>query len=240
MTFSNIVIFGSAYYGIGLQSFAPVIILFIIIPVIYFVSRYFKSGIINYDLTRESFKKSKFKLFLNAYKPIIILPLIIIIAFLIGYLYAPNFNGEYSSVNGFIPWNATSVNNPFVFILLYIINIFIHSILYVNIALLILRKHHNFFAATILSYLCFLALEIFLEVGFGGILFTSVLNMPDKMIMFNIMNMFAFNDTNGVLSSVLISFILMVISFILIHLAYKNKESLIIDCTKNDSGEVIK
>ncbi len=239
MTFTNIVIFGDANNGIGLQKLAPIIILFLIIPVIYFVSRYLKSGIINYHLTREKFSKIKQKLFLNAYKPVLILPCIVLIAMLISYFYAPHFNGAESASESFIAWSISTVSNPLIFILLYIFNVIVHSFLFVNIALCVLRKYNNFFAATVLSYLIFIATEVFLEIAFGGILFTSILKMPNNMLMFNIMNMFAFNDANGILSPIIVPFILMLLSFVLVLLLYKDKEKMIIDFKDNKQKEVV-
>jgi hypothetical protein len=85
----------------------------------------------------------------------------------------------------------------------------------------------------------FLATEVLLEVGFGGILFTSILKMGDKMLMFNIMNMFSFNDTGGMLYSVIVPFTLMIITSGLVLLLYRNKERLIIDCSVEEQKEAV-
>lgn len=236
---SNVITSGSDIRGICLQKYGFIMILFVIIPSIYYVCRYLKSGNIINEQTRESFEKSKRRLFKNAYSSALIIPSIVLIVFMISYCYTRNFDASVAIENGYIAWQKATVSNPALFMIIYLANIFIHSILYINIALCISRKHHNFFVATILSYLVFLATEIFLEVAIGGILMSSILHINDKMLMFNITNMFALNDTGGILHSVIVPFILMIITSIIVLKLYKDKESLIIDCYKNSEEEAI-
>lgn len=237
-TFANIVTFGNDKYSICLHSFGAIIILFIIVPSVYYVCRYLKSGAIVNEVTREAFNKNRLRLFKNAYKPVMILPIVILLAFLISYLYAPNFDASSAAQNGYVGWQLKTLSNPFLFMGVYLLNIFIHSVLFINLSMCVSRKYHNFFVSLILTYLVFLATEIFLEIGFGGILFTSILNMGDKMLMFNIMNLFALNDSGGMLYAVIVPFIIMVITSIVVMLLYKNKEKLIIDCEQENQEEV--
>ncbi|MEE0699388.1 MAG: hypothetical protein U0M66_02200 [Bacilli bacterium] len=237
-TFSNVILVGSSN-NFSISRLAVIIILFIVTPTIYHVCRYLKSGVIVNAVTRESFSKNKQRLFKYAYMPSLILPIIILIAFLISYLYSADLSVKNALETGTIPWGASTVNNPFWFVILYVLNILIHSVLFINISLCVARKYHNFFVSLILTYLVFLATEVLLEVGFGGILFTSILKMGDKMLMFNIMNMFSFNDTGGMLYSVIVPFTLMIITSGLVLLLYRNKERLIIDCSVEEQKEAV-
>ena len=208
----------------------------ITIPTLIFICRYFKNKIIINDLSRQSFKKIKNKLFKNAYKTIIILPTILLIAILSCYMYTKTFDATYSITNGTTIWNEYTLTHPYIFLILYFLNIIIHSLIYINIALCIARKQHNFFPALILSFLCFIGIESILEILFGGIICTSLLNV-NYGILFNIMNLFSFNDIYGILSPLIIPIIVAIITFVVLYIMYKDKEQLIIDIEKNEQKE---
>lgn len=220
-----------AVFGIGRLSF--ILFLFIIMPSLYNICKYMKNRQIINDSTRMNYKNSKFKIFIEAYKSSFILPSIIFIAFVICYCYVGNFNPEYAIENSTSVWSETTLNNPYLFLLTYLLNIIVHSILYINIALCIARKYNNYFVAVILSFLTFIGIESILEIGFNGILFTTILS-SDSGIIFNIMNMITFNDSCGILALLSIPTSVMLISFIVLHFMYKEKEILIIDCEKNE------
>lgn len=233
-TFTNVVVFAGATGGIGIRSLSFVMILFVITPSLYYICRYLKSNVITNLSVRNNYKNNLFNFFCNAYKPVFILPLIGIIAVIICYLYAPNFEFLEAVKNGNLIWSSKSLNNLYLFLFLYIVNLLIHSVLYVNIALCVSRKYHNFFVSLILSFLVYLAIEVILEVGFGGILISSILKKYELMSLFNIMTMFTFNDSNGIGTCMIVPFILMIISSVIVALIYNNKEKLIISCEKEN------
>lgn len=208
----------------------------ITIPTLLFICRYLKNKVIMNDLSRQSFNKIKIKLFKNSYKTTIILPILFLIAIVICYLYTKSFDATYSLVNGTTIWKEYTLTHPYIFIILYFSNIIIHSLIYINISLCIARKQHNFFPALILSFLCFIGIESILEILFGGIICTSLLNV-NYGILFNIMNLFSFNDICGIISPLIIPMIVMIVTFIVLHLMYKDKERLIIDIEKNEQKE---
>lgn len=113
--------------------------------------------------------------------------------------------------------------------IMYLINTIIHSILYCNISLCIVRKKHNYFIATILSYLTFIAIELILELGISSIIFGNLLKMNLSTIV-SIFNVLAFNDGYGIFSPLIIPLIMLFISYIILYFMYKNKEKLVIDC----------
>ena len=234
--------FYSVFFNTFITSFnnlSIIIFLFITIPVTYYISKYLKNKLILYDLTRYNYKNIIKKLIINSYKPILILPLIAIIIMIISIIYTNNnFDATYAiSSNSLIAWNYSTVKKPILFISLYLINLIIHSILYINISLCITRKHHNFFTSTILSFLTLISIEIFLEIVINSLICKILLKNYTIGIIFNIMNIFSFNDTNGILLTMSIPLIIMIISTIILIKLYKNKESLIIDCEKNNQEE---
>ncbi len=224
--YTNIVVFGLGKLSITL-------FLFIIIPSLVYSSRYFKyKGIFN-EITRISYKDIKSKMFKKAYKSALILPFIILISFIICFCYTKTLDPTYAITYSTTGWSTYLLKKPILFFCTYILNIVIHSILYINISLCIVKKYHNFFVAVILSFLSFIGIEAVLEILFNGILFTTILK-SDAGIVFNIMNMITFNDGVGVLPLLLVPLVCMIISFIVLYFLYKDKESIIINCEKNE------
>lgn len=147
-TFANVVVFAGATGTVGIRSLSFVMMLFVIVPTLYYACRYLKSNTITNLSTRGNYKKNIFNFFYNAYKPVIILPVIGITAIIICYWYAPNFEFLSAIENGSIPWSSKTLSNSYLFLLLYIANLFVHGILFINIALCVVRKYHNFFCIT--------------------------------------------------------------------------------------------
>lgn len=223
--FTNVIVYG--YRGISYFLF-----LFVVMPSLFYVCRYFKNKQILNESTRSNYKKIILNVIKKSYKPVFIIPVLILTAFLICALYTKNFDPSYSIYYNSSMWKETTMNNS-VFLLLYFLNVVIHSILYINIGLIIARKQHNYFVAVILSFLAFIGIESFLEIAINGVLFFSILKSDMGMI-FNIMNLLTFNDTYGILSSMVVPFFLMIVSSIILYIKYNNKENLIIDCEKNE------
>lgn len=207
--------------------------LFVVIPSLLHVCKNFKNRIILNESTRCNYHDYLKRLFKTAYKSIWIIPIIIFVAIIFSLIYTGSFDASYSISKSATFWNESTLNNPLLFILLYILNIIVHSILYVNIGLCVARKNHNYFVAIILSFLLFIAIEAFLEIAINGILLFSILNTEIGMI-FNIMNMFTFNETYGIITPIIVPFVITVLSFIMIYFMYRDKEKLIIDCEKNE------
>lgn len=219
---------------VNINFFGFLLFLFVVIPSCYFICKYFKNKVILSDITRCSYKKIIFGLFRNAYKCIWIFPVLVIIAYIISYMYTKNFDPVYAVQSGHIGWKLSTVCHPVFFLIMYLVNIVIHSTLYVNISLCVARKYQNYFICVILSFLCFIGIEVFLEVVFAGLISDVFFHNYDIGLIFNIVNMFAFNDVNGVFFTMSVPFVIMILSFFVLFLLYKNKESLVIDCEKND------
>lgn len=225
-------IFGNTFVY-SFRNVSYFLFLFVSVPALLYISYYFKNRIIFTELTRKNYKDIKKSLFFHAYSSSLIIPFVAIIGILVCYMYTKTFDYSYAVYNSSSLWTVNTMKNSFLFIVLYILNIFFHSVLYINISLCVVRKYHNYFIALILSYLIFIATESILEIGFYGIIFTSLLK-TDFGYIFNIMNFMRFNDFHNVVFPIIVPFILMILSFIVLHMMYRNKEKFLYDIEKNE------
>lgn len=224
--FTNTVVF-------GFNKLSFVLMLFVIIPSLVYVCQYLKNKMILNDLTRETYNSIKLNILKKSYISVLIIPAIIIISFIICFIWTGSFDATYAIQNSTTGWDVNTLNNPILFITMYLLNIVIHSCLYINISLCVARKNHNYFVAVILSFLTIIGIQAFLEIFFNGIIFITVLK-SNMGVIFNIMNMITFNDSYGMFFTILVPLILTIISFLVLIKLYKNKENLLIDCEKND------
>lgn len=216
------------YFTFNRVSF--LLFILIVTPSIFFTSRYMKNKMIINEATRCDYKHSLANYFKKAYRPVFIVPLLILLSFGTAYLLTGNFNVGIKYINS-IPWTADFVSNPWVFITLFILNAIVLSFLYINVSLIVVRKNHNFFVTLILSFLLLYGYDIFLEIFMGGILFTVIFH-SDFAVYFNVLNVANFNDTLGLIAPFVVPGISLILSFIILFFKYRNKEKLIIDCEK--------
>lgn len=217
----------SAYY----MPDGIVVLLLLILPAGYYITKYLKNRIIVSENNRLQYKDAIKKVFKNAYAVAFIMPLVMGVLFLISVLYTKSFavlDFEWGSVM----WSESTVSNPLVFIVSYLFNYLLISIVYVNCVLIVARKCHNYILTTVLSFLTILGVELFLEVVVNGIICFHLLHTGVGTI-FSILNPMAFNDSYGILPLLIFSLIMCLTSFILVYFSYKNKEKLVIDCEKN-------
>lgn len=222
--FSNIMIFGYRH----VFAFISLISL---IPAIYYFTKIFKNNVLTSMLTREKYKLVLRKIFTKSYLTTLIFPIIIGLVFIFCYFYTGGFTIT-NSVNG-TGWSIETLSHPFWFITLYLVNIIICSLLYVNIGLCITRKYHNYFVSLILSYLSVLAIELFLEIIVGALIMPYVFH-TGYSVLISIMNPLSFTDSNGIFGMMICPIIFLGLSAILLYFLYRDKEKLIIDCEKNN------
>lgn len=111
------------------------------------------------------------------------------------------------------------MKNPIIFMLSHLIRMLLVSILYVNISLCVCKKNHNFFIATIISFLSFILLECILEI------ISKVIFSNDLGIVFNILGPLSLFDSFGVIHLFFIPLISAIVSFAILYRVYfiKNK-----------------
>lgn len=199
-------------------------LLVVLVPALYYVCRLLKNGyIVNY-LTRKNYLSFLKCLFGKAYRFVWILPLIAIIMICVSLKYGVIQN----NTNTLTLWMSDITNNIYLFIILYLINVFMYSCMFINLGLIVARYQNNYFLSLVLSYVIFFGLELFLELfsasGVCNVFFKDYCGGS----FFNIMDAFTFNDAYGVSSVMLFSFVMLVISFVGVFLVYRNQEKLVI------------
>ncbi len=208
-----------------------ILFLFISLPVLYEVCKIFKNKHLLYELTRENYSNFKNKIIRNSYIKSMILPLSILIIQIIILIYC---NGFTTSVYFKDSIMIDNIINPYLYFITIIIRLIIISIIYTNIALIVVRKQHDFYIASILSYLLFIGIELILEFLIGVILFDNLFKMSSMELYINIINVFNLNLEKGYMLLYLPIIIVLIITSIILYFEYRNKEKLIIDCEKNN------
>ena len=199
-------------------------LLVVLVPALYYVCKLLKNGyIVNY-LTRKNYLSFLKCLFGKAYRFVWILPLIAIIMICVSLKYGVIQN----NTNTLTLWMSDITNNIYLFIILYLINIFMYSCMFINLGLIVARYQNNYFLSLVLSYVIFFGIELFLELFSASSLCNVFFKDYCGWSFFNIMDAFTFNDTYGVSSVMLFSFVMLVISFVGVFLAYRNQEKLVI------------
>lgn len=123
--------------------FNPGAFLIIVVPTLFVVCRFLKNKYVINACTRESYEKFLKKFFKQAYKYCWFLPFLALLILLICFT---NFtpNPSFSIINKSAIWTSDIINHPIAFSAFYILNMFMYSCIFINIALLIARKHHKY------------------------------------------------------------------------------------------------
>jgi len=203
----------------------------VVIPPLLIICKILKNKYIINFTTRESYNVFLKKIFKTAYKYIWVLPLLCLIM-MIPLMLNSTLNPEYAIVNHSIIWESNIIYHPLLFVITYLIYIVILSITFINISLLVARKQQKFIPCILFAYIVYFAIEIFFETVVRVFIFLNIFK-SDFGTLFNILNIFSFNDIYGVGALLLLNLSFAIISFILVYLAYRNKEKLLIQCEKN-------
>ena len=209
--------------------FSPVIIpLLVLFPIIYLISKEFKSETIKNYLLRANYKRYVFGLFTKAYKYIFLIPIILVI-FYISSLYITDFNYCYAIDIGhnFYSTDAPIGNNTF--FIIYLIIILLNMGMYINIGLTVLSKNKNFFIALVES---FIIITVFWLVSFAGIgvIVQKLTGIWAESI--NILEIYTWNMITDTKIFLIVNIIYYSITLGIALLAYRNKEKLIIMCER--------
>ncbi len=201
-----------------------------------YVTKYLRSEIIKNTNHRKSYRKIKKELFISSWKYAIIVPVMLLICYIIMYIYTNTYiisdiNMETNNLNEY-----NFGNNMLLYNLKDLYNALVLGLIYTNVTLLIARKEHNYVLAVIKSFLAIIGIELFLEIVLNGLVLPVVFKFYDGDFL-NIIDLTALQLSSGFYPKIIFITVLMIISFVLVFISYKDKESLIIDCEKNDDGE---
>lgn len=202
--------------------------LFILLPVVYFISKEFKSGNIKNYLLRKSYKSYLINLYKKSYS--FIFPLLIMIGiFIIVSLNASNFNfnptidiGHSYLLNG-----VYDLYNNKYFMIEYIIIIIANVGLYINIGLIILSKNKNFFISLVESYVIVYLLWSF-SIIVVGMFFQNHFNISADN--FNLMSVYSWSEISSSKTFLLVNIIYYIISLVISLMVYKNREKIVKLC----------
>lgn len=211
---------------IGLVAF-----LIVVIPTMIKVCKKLKYKQIINSNSRESYHSFLKKLLKTAYQYIWVLALLSLIM-MIPIMMNTSLNPEYAIINSHGMWQSNIIYHPVLFVISYLINVTLYSMIFIHIALLVARKQQKTIPCIIISYVLYLAIEIFLETVVKVIIFQRIFHSEFGMIL-NIINVFGMNDLYGVGTLLMVNLCMVLISFALVYLAYKNKEKFVIQCEKN-------
>ena len=205
--------------------------LIVVVPTMIKVCKILKYKQIINSNSRESYHSFLKKLLKTAYQYIWVLALLSLIM-MIPIMMNTSLNPEYAIINSHGMWQSNIIYHPVLFVISYLINVTLYSMIFIHIALLVARKQQKTIPCIIISYILYLAIEIVLETVVRLIIIRGVFHSELGMI-FNILNVFGMNDLYGVGPLLLINLCMVLVSFGLVYLAYKDKEKLVIQCEKN-------
>ena len=213
------------------QYIGYVAFLIVVIPTMIKVCKKIKYKQIINSNSRESYHSFLKKLLKTAYQYIWVLALLSLIM-MIPIMMNTSLNPEYAIIKSHGMWQSNIIYHPVLFVISYVINVTLYSMIFVHIALLVVRKQQKAIPCILFSYVLYLAIEIFLETVVRLIIIRGIFHSELGMI-FNIINVFGMNDLYGVGTLLLLNLCMVLISFALVYLAYKNKEKFVIQCEKN-------
>lgn len=214
------------HYNLNLlQVIAPI---FIIIPAIWNFHKKLKSGYIKNALTRESYRIYITKELLDSMKCIIIFPIMLIFLLIGCYIISGHF--DYSQFKSILVINEKFLDNLTLTMVVYFINLMLHSIFYINLGLIFCKKNRNILVSIISSFICFVLLDIFFEVFLGSFLFGKIFKLHGFVALFNLFGIWIYTDYTNLLSVIIFSILLVVISFIILLIEYRKKEDVVICC----------
>ena len=205
--------------------------LIVVIPIMIKVCKKLKYKQIINSNSRESYHSFLKKLLKTAYQYIWILALLSLIM-MIPIMMNTTMNPEYAISYNSSFWETNTMQHPVLFVISYLINVTLYSMIFIHIALLVARKQQKTIPCILISYILYLAIEIFLETIVRLIIIRGIFHSELGMIL-NIINVFGMNDLYGVGTLLLVNLCMVLISFALVYLAYKNKEKFVIQCEKN-------
>lgn len=241
--------FSQAMQGDGfyhLQILAPLIIIIVAVSKIH---SKLKTGYLKNELQRMSYKTWWQKNLKEVLSVIWILPVFVIIVFLICYfetgnLRAPTLSTCHEEVmNGTIEKVCSGEGLTFLygerwipilptFSFIFLLNIILNSIFYVNLSLLAIRKNKNVVVSIIVGYLTYIVCNLFLEVLVGGLLFSKTLGIRGISAFIGLSEYWVYENKFNIWLLPLYYLCLIAISYLVVKWAYRKKEDIIIENEK--------
>lgn len=207
-----------------LQFLSP---LLIAIAVLGTIHSEFNSGMFENYLLRMNYKKYLKKTYRIAIKAALITPISLILIFLLSSIFS-GFNFDVSQVDtGISVYSKFKYSNFFLYGSIICLTQFFISLLYANIALYCCKKHKNTLVAIIMSYIIFLAVDLFIYLVIYVFIINIIMGFKNLTDYFNITGYWFFNNSNDGIAFLIIAFILQLVSFIVLFRSYRKKGKVI-------------
>ena len=220
--------------GTGLNFIQLIGPLFVIIPATYWFHKKLHSGIISYYLTRMPYKKFILKNYFNSILKSLILPFfcIFLIAICCLKIKSISFGSGFDMYNYYASPEKSTSSNIYIFMLFYFINMVLNSIFYVNICLFNMKKNSNYLVTMILSFICFIGIEIVVDALFAGFILARILNIHNLQLTLSLFSIWTYYGVKKIWYCTFYYLLLVIISTIVIFIKYKNKEGVLIESEK--------
>lgn len=216
-----------------LYFFIPLAPLFVMIPTIYNFNKELSSGNIRNSLSRIPYKTYIKKYYHSAFKMAFIFTYTCILLFICAGIMIGGFyvKGDLALYGSFSSPDLEWSNNPYLYIILYLMINYMHGVFCANIGLFYCKKNKNFLVCLILSYLTYIGLEIFSEIFIGSLLLTKIFGIHNISFNFNFFSAWQLYNVNELLVFGIAVFLLITSSF-LVRWQYRNKEGVLIEVEK--------
>lgn len=215
-----------------LQYFSPLIIALAVLGTIH---TQFSSGMFENYLLRKKYKdylKDNYKIVL---KSALIMPITLIIIFAISSILS-GFNFNLNNVDNTLSvYSKWKYENFIIYSIIICLIQFFISLLYANISLCCLKQNRNKIVAIVMSYVGFIIVNIFIYVILYAVFLKKILGLKELTDYFNIAGYWFFNGDSNPIISLIIAFLLQIISFIVVAKKFKNKEKLVLAYEKQVS-----
>lgn len=180
-----------------------------------------KEGKLKNVLTRISYKKYFWKCYLNSLKVVLIIPIYFLINFIFAYLVSGHFDINYTLEywKDYLLLPENDLKNWPIFLPVFIVNLMIHAVFWINIGVLCVRNNNNKIVSIVTAFVVYDLIWIVMD--FIGSNF-----MGGKYVDYFMFGTLWYYDTSY-LGVSLIAIILLVISLIAVILIYRDKEKII-------------
>lgn len=204
--------------------FIPIIV---VIPFIYILSREMSNNILKNYCLRDNYKNYLRHIFKVSYKSIFVIPIVIFLTLLISYIVS-GYNLDYSSdlFYHYVLPGKLLLDNKLNWILFFL-NLFFASGLYINLGLIVLSKNSNFIIASIETIVSIFLTWCFSNIFIGNICRILFNLNPSN---FNLLLLYNWSGVDNACVYCIWNLILFIISFVLVLKMYKSKENIICKC----------
>ncbi len=222
------ILYESEFYNEHLNIFNGLLFFIVVLPIAFYICSLFKNNYLKHFLTRDTYKNFRKKLWKYVCSNILIFPTVLLIAFSLCAILANSFDVNIAEEIGVI-----TLNNPILYVAVYLFDIICFSITYANIFLIAARKNHNPIIALIVSFLLFAGTELFIETSLTKFVYIIDPSQKIDMFLFSLINPFHFRFELGLVPTILMRLILPTLTSVIVYFCYRNKEKLLLDCEKN-------